>query len=470
MGEGEASGRGDAAKRLGVILLLLVAFGVRVGLIAATYRARAEAWYTPDSWGYIDLARHLVEDGEFTQYRSPEVFRTPGYPLLLAAFDGVPESFRTPVILLVQALLATATVYLTYRLGRELAGRRVGLLAGWFQAVTPAAIAACCRVLTETPYTLLFAASLWAIVRHLRGGSWRSLILSAVLLAAACYIRPSGIPMAGLYALALLFSHSPRGLPGRAPHAGVRRLLRTAAFAALIAAALAPWVVRNAVQADYAGFSSFATDSAYRYHGAWGIPRPAGADAEAGREWADELDRWAREEETTVGQGVRRRAWLALFATVVAPADVVGGHLRGTLGFWLPGATDVLELAGYSRGQRGTLDVMNRAGPVAAARHYFGGDRAAVLLAVPLAAVFLVKMAGVVICAVAKVRLRMSPELWLFLGIVLVSALAGGAGEHAAVPRAGGANSFHRGRRWVGVGRAPMGEDGRRGARDPGLR
>ena len=293
------------------------------------------------------------------------------------------------------------------------------------------AVAACCRVLTETPYTLLFVASLWAIVHHLRTGSWRSLILSAILIAAACYIRPSGIAMAVLYALAVLFSRSPRSLPGGVLQRVGLRVLRPVAFSAVVAAALAPWVVRNAVRADYAGFSSFATDSMFRYHAAC-VHASGPDDMEDNRGVLEDLEDELTPKGATVGKKVRIRAAIARSVIARDPTGVARAHLKGTVGFWLPGAGDVLELAGYVEGQRGTLAVLNAEGLAPAVRHYFHGRTDAMMLAIPLGLVFLVKMFGVAICAVAKVRLRMSADRWLLVGIVLVSALAGGM---ASTPR-----------------------------------
>ena len=46
-------------------------------------------------------------------------------------------------------------------------------------------------------------------------------------------------------------------------------------------------------------------------------------------------------------------------------------HAKGAIGFFLPGATDVLEIAGLSHGQRGASDVLRRDGVIAAAKFYF---------------------------------------------------------------------------------------------------
>ena len=101
-------------------------------------------------------------------------------------------------------------------------------------------------------------------------------------------------------------------------------------------------------------------------------------------------------------------------------------HLKGCLGLWIPGATDVLEIAGLSRGNRGTLDVLHRDGLWAAVNHYFGGNALGVIVAVPLVLIFLVKYIGVVTCVFVRFRFRMSAEAWLLVGVVVVSAILPG--------------------------------------------
>ena len=60
-------------------------------------------------------------------------------------------------------------------------------------------------------------------------------------------------------------------------------------------------------------------------------------------------------------------------------------HLKGCAGFFLPGATAVLEVAGVTRGQLGTLAVLQEQGLPAAARNYFGDDAAAWTIGILLA-------------------------------------------------------------------------------------
>jgi hypothetical protein len=92
---------------------------------------------------------------------------------------------------------------------------------------------------------------------------------------------------------------------------------------------------------------------------------------------------------------------------------------------YLPGAPAVLETLGLTRGQRGTSDVLRREGLLAAVRHYFGDNASAIILAVPLVLLLLVKYlaaAGLL----RRVRLRMPAEVYLLLAVVAVTTLLPG--------------------------------------------
>jgi hypothetical protein len=61
-------------------------------------------------------------------------------------------------------------------------------------------------------------------------------------------------------------------------------------------------------------------------------------------------------------------------------------HLKSDLNSLLPNVTEFLELLGLTRGDRGTLSVLNQYGLWAAVRHYFGGQMWLPWLLLPLIA------------------------------------------------------------------------------------
>ena len=80
-------------------------------------------------------------------------------------------------------------------------------------------------------------------------------------------------------------------------------------------------------------------------------------------------------------------------------------------------------------GNKGTLEVLQTQGLAAAVKNYFGDNTTALLLALPMVAILLVKYVGV-LAGLKLARVRMQPEIWLMVLIVIVSALLPGPAAH----------------------------------------
>ena len=434
-------------RNLGLVAILVVAFFARLSLLTVAW-GHEDRVLTPDSRDYLDLADAMHRHEGFALYDPtippsasrrpapliPQIFRTPGYPAFLLVWRGLPGRWWSAVF--AQVMLDTLLVLVTFRLGRQFVSRGAALLAAGLQAISPLAIASSCRVLSDGLYALLLTTALLLIIRHIRSGSWWALLASAGLLAAACYVRPVGLAMAGIFAAVLLFRP--------------KRIRRTAAFAGIVLAAVAPWVARNIIVADYWGFSSFATDSLFRFAApkVMAKTQPAlekevlvlGPDGELtrGRVPAENVarDRMVTEGRralgllATPGAVARYRRDRAMEVILAHPWTYARVHLGGCVGFFLPGAADFLEVAGVTTGQRGTLEVLQTRGLWAAVRHYVGGNWAAVVLAAPFVLILLGKYAAVAVLAARKLRWRMPAEAWLLVLVAAASALLPGPAAH----------------------------------------
>jgi hypothetical protein len=103
------------------------------------------------------------------------------------------------------------------------------------------------------------------------------------------------------------------------------------------------------------------------------------------------------------------------------------------VGFFLPGATDVLEVAGLTTGQRGTSDVLRKQGLLAAAKHYFGGEgasrsRLAWIYAVvgTVIGITFLQYLGVLIFLFRSAGRSLPAVAWLLLGLIVIASLLSG--------------------------------------------
>jgi 4-amino-4-deoxy-L-arabinose transferase-like glycosyltransferase len=223
-----------------LLLILIVALAVRL-LACGWWQARlGERFFFGDSDGYWALGRAIAR-GEPYRYGSDQVFRTPGYPLVLAPLFVI--AYGEPPIVwgrVVSALLGTLAVAAVWWLGRERFDDRVGRLAALLAALYPGAIAISSVVLSEALFCALMVAQLALWLRAVKADTvpcTAALALgSGVLGGAAVLARPSWLLFAPLaIAVSLL-------LPGpRWRHFGIGGCVLVGLIAAML-----PWWLRNA--------------------------------------------------------------------------------------------------------------------------------------------------------------------------------------------------------------------------------
>ena len=173
---------------------------------------------------------------------SPErqTYRTPGYPLLLAATGGGGPGAPTDAIIAVQALLAGLTTYILVFTFRRLWGERMALVAGAISALDPYPKHYVTRLLSEVLAGFLVAVAAYAFVRARQERSVAWWAATGVAAAALTLTRP-------LFALAI-------------PLLAVAALPRARSLGAVLAGCavlLVPWLGWTATVTGRPALSSF---------------------------------------------------------------------------------------------------------------------------------------------------------------------------------------------------------------------
>jgi 4-amino-4-deoxy-L-arabinose transferase-like glycosyltransferase len=180
---------------LGVILSAALALRIGWGLHQPVDQAAIDT--LPDQREYLDLGHNLLagqglqfSDARFGQ--SVWAYRTPGYPLLVAACDA-----DVRIIRLVQALLDSSTVLAVFLLARKWLSPELSLLAAAIVALDPLLVFFSGTILSETLFTAMLV---WGLVLlfHGRPATWAG----AAILALAVLVRPSAIVLPAILALA----------------------------------------------------------------------------------------------------------------------------------------------------------------------------------------------------------------------------------------------------------------------------
>jgi 4-amino-4-deoxy-L-arabinose transferase-like glycosyltransferase len=200
-----------------------------------------------DSLGYYELALQLLEKRSFHDFDAGrEAYRTPGYPLFIAAVYAVAGPAPWAVLLL-QAFLDVGTLLLLYFFASRFFSPATALVAAGIYAIEPHAVLYSQLLVTEPLFVLLFLAALLAFVHAQEGRRAGGFALAGALLGLAVLVRPT----AQFYALVLVLLVALR-------YRTRWRVRVTAAAAIVLAYAItvSPWYYRNYTEFGHASLSA----------------------------------------------------------------------------------------------------------------------------------------------------------------------------------------------------------------------
>lgn len=240
-----------ARERRWLIAAVAGSAGLRLAIAGAAMLLRHDPaiFHVPDSARYLALGRAIAEHGAYALDGRPELFRLPGFPLLIAIATALGAPTGGTIVL--HALLGAVTTWLCFVAARAIGGVRVGLWAATLEAIEPGQWAWSAMIVTEPLCTTFVIASVAATLRYLATARWRWLALAMVAAAAAAYERFVAYLLPAAILLAVVW------IAWR--HADLTRrasIWRHAAAAALLAATvLGVWHLRNGLETGYWGFS-----------------------------------------------------------------------------------------------------------------------------------------------------------------------------------------------------------------------
>jgi 4-amino-4-deoxy-L-arabinose transferase-like glycosyltransferase len=313
-------------------------------------------FFSPDSYGYLELARSLLQ-GSFSLGGVAEIFRTPGYPLLLVPAVG----FGHPVVigLFENFLLATGSAWLIWRIAKDLfPGSNAATWAVLLYCVEPVSVVHSERLLSETLFCTQFVLFVWLLIRSLDKPGFMRTLVAAVALAIATYTRPVTLYLGfALIPMLLLFVGS---------WPAVQRAKSAILFVLMFSVLLLPWVIRNRRLADYASFSCTANWNLYFFSAAAIEAKLEHRNfMDVSREWGNIPDPEAyfrvHPEQRAWAEGAIARFWGTEAKRILSqhPLLYSGIHLQGcAVVLFDPEVTEILKpLRLYSKNG---ADLMNR--------------------------------------------------------------------------------------------------------------
>lgn len=239
-----------------LLLGLIVHGAVLTAVYQRTGRLDTYAFNSRDSGEYYQIARNLVGHGVFSQspeppYR-PDTWRTPGYPLFLAAImllgGGTPAA-----LIVVQQLLSVANVLLLFGIARQhMSDRRAAIAAVLFLAEPFHLFYGLWLMATTLFVTLLLLAwHAWQMAigrRHWAWGAWLGVLCGMMVL-----VRPVALLVPVVVLGGVLGLHWYRRRSTNPPVVpGAKAIL---AYVLACVVVLTSWMVRNRVVAGHFALS-----------------------------------------------------------------------------------------------------------------------------------------------------------------------------------------------------------------------
>ncbi|MFA7232111.1 MAG: glycosyltransferase family 39 protein [Victivallaceae bacterium] len=370
-----------------VILICVIAFVLRLLAAWPGLSNVPATFFRLDTESYLQPALSLTYDNAYNSgigSTAPSVGRAPGFPFFLAlCFKCFGIVYAVPVVIL--CAIGALTCLPVFLAGRLLGGIRVGLIAAGLFALNITAIANSPMYLTDSLYTFLVAWQLYFWVLFYRRQKVLFCTVALALAAAGTLVRPIGLVWI-LPALFLICITPGINFKKKALAAGLSLLV----FYGI----LLPWMYRNSTLG--AGYCiDVNTGAMYHQNGAMLMSKITGKPYEVEKqlilkELDEELKDKVKYPDNKSQVDYRLKKLKALI--IKHPFIYFSLHFKPVI--LLPDAPTFFEILGYTKSDRGTLDVMQQHGVIAAVKHYFQGQMWLLLLVIPAVAIAGITYAG----------------------------------------------------------------------------
>ena len=395
-------------------LLIGSALCLRLAAALPGLAAGGERFMRPDSATYIGPAMALLTGGSFNKapdVPQPETRRVPGYSVFLAAvFRLTGGGKRLPVLLF--CLLSALTCIPIFRAGAEFGGTAVGVVAAALFALNLTGIARTPFYLSDTVFVFVCAWMFYFFVRFYFRERLVDLWAAVALNGIATLIRPIGLMwIVPCLFLVLIFQRKSWG----------KRICAAAVCGLLFFSMIMPWMARN--EAVGAGFrlGSNIGRTLYFHNCAALLSVVTGESAETlRRRWISAAEfEFEGHPDLYPDEAARTQYLIDRAKAIIGRHPLTYARLHFRPAILLPDAPAFFEILGLTQTGRGTLDVLNRLGLVAAVRHYFGDRLWLLIPLLPALGIVLVTYIG---CAVQLCRWAVRRQVYLlfvFLAFVV---------------------------------------------------
>jgi hypothetical protein len=262
-----------------LLLILTAAFIIRIlYFIIANAMSGGTYYYSAATGSYLLFAEAMIGEGLlFSPRNAFDIFRTPGYPLVLVPFMIIMGASFPIGVTVFQIMLNITAIFCLYKLCLLLGARhKTALLAALLASLNPLDTSYACRVQTDSMTQSLMVFALYFYTRFLlkirdEKADLRLLVLGSLFLSYSVLTRPviMYLPLAffaGFVFILIL-------------HKQYKRILPVTLIVLLITyLPMGGWCLRNTVMTDYSGYAIVGVDTFYKQNSAIVYAKQKGID------------------------------------------------------------------------------------------------------------------------------------------------------------------------------------------------
>jgi 4-amino-4-deoxy-L-arabinose transferase-like glycosyltransferase len=209
-------------------------------------------------------ANNLVQTRVYSEFPFPSTVPTancpPGYAIFIAVLLLIARG--TWPVVAVQILMSAVACVIVFEITLLLGHRRAAQIAGFLYALASISLVQCCRIASETLFTLLILTALLSVLRAMGGKRFGLYLLSGLLLSLAALVRPIGLGLIIPWAL-LVLAKSSKGA-----------ILKAVAILFVSVIPLGTWATRNLILFEDPLLGGVNSDIVLgRYVAAWCLSR-----------------------------------------------------------------------------------------------------------------------------------------------------------------------------------------------------
>ncbi len=204
----------------------------------------------------VIISKNLIEQGTFSRDTEapflPDTWRTPGYPVFVALFYWLFNSFY-PVIV-AQIILLFFTSVLIFKMAEKMMDPKWALLPALFYIILPDTLLSTSALFSENTFVFILISAFYLLFFSQFKNFYLKFLLSGFLLAISAYIRPASFYLLFFFVPAYFIFYLKKSEINR------RQFMAIGLLILIFLSTLLPWYIRNKKEV---GVWTFASTSSY---------------------------------------------------------------------------------------------------------------------------------------------------------------------------------------------------------------